>query len=74
MIALTQLESEVRFVPNEFRTNPESLVTELQYSGIEEHDSVGQEEPYHHPLYRIFSAKRTSQKFLDNTTTILLAI
>lgn len=74
MIALAQLESEVSFVSNEFRTNPESRRTELQYSGIEAHDSVRQWERFHQPLYRIFNTKYTLQKFLDNTTTLLLAI
>lgn len=52
----------------------EDFGIQLQYGGIEAHNSIVQVEIYHHPLRRVFNIIRTSQKSLGNTTTLRIAI
>lgn len=49
------LYRESSFISNEFRKSAKNLGIQLQFSGIEAHNPIGQEERDYHTLRRIFN-------------------
>ena len=63
---IIRLDRESSFTSDQFRKNAKTVGVDLQFSGIESHNAIGQGERYHRPLRRVFNILKEEHKSLDD--------
>ena len=71
---IIRLDRESSFVSDKFRNNAKDNGVDLQFSGIESHNAIGQGERYHHTLRRIFNIVTKEHPSISDKHILRLSI